>query len=68
MTTLNSIIDIIGDTVFSAKHTNTGRTRMEQMVYENNCSRVTIKNNNFDNILYGELDAYEKDYNYKKTE
>ena len=59
MTTINNIIDIIGDTIFTPTITSNNRSRLEQVIYDN-------KSTAFDDILYNEKKKYENKYNLKR--
>ena len=59
MTSLNNIIDAIGDTIFSPTVTTNNRNRLEQVRYEK-------ERQSFEDTLSNELTKYSDNYNLKR--
>ena len=81
MTTLNDIIDVIGDTIFSPTVTTNNRNRLQQAIYENNIKKLDYnsinenprrtktktKTKTFDDTLFDEKKKYINNYNIAKN-
>tara|TARA_B110000967_G_scaffold204695_1_gene247692 strand:- start:1785 stop:2123 length:339 start_codon:yes stop_codon:yes gene_type:complete len=61
MTNINLIIDAIGDRIFTPTVTTNNRTRLEQVLHEN-------QRDSFEDTLFKEQKIYEKKYTFKKEE
>jgi hypothetical protein len=61
MTSLNTIIDAIGDTIFSPTVTTNNRNRLEQVLYDKEKEKEK-----FEDTLSNELKKYSDNYNLKR--
>ena len=61
MTSLNDIIDVIGDKIFSPTITTNNRNRLQQVMYEKRREKT------FEDTLFDESKKYDKKYNTKRA-